>query len=40
MLNQGVYLHPDGRWYVGAAHDDAALEMAVNAIDRSICGLN
>ena len=32
MLDQGVYLLPDGRWYVGAAHDGTALEIAINAI--------
>ncbi|MEX2171757.1 MAG: aspartate aminotransferase family protein [Pirellulales bacterium] len=40
MLNQGVYLLPDGRWYVGATHDDQALELAVNAIDHSIANIN
>jgi glutamate-1-semialdehyde 2,1-aminomutase len=36
MLDQGVYLLPDGRWYVGAAHDAIALEWAAKAIDASI----
>jgi glutamate-1-semialdehyde 2,1-aminomutase len=36
MLNQGVYLLPDGRWYVGASHDDAALAIAVEAINVSM----
>jgi glutamate-1-semialdehyde 2,1-aminomutase len=36
MLDEGVYLLPDGRWYVGAAHDAVALEWAVNAIKSSI----
>jgi glutamate-1-semialdehyde 2,1-aminomutase len=32
MLESGVYLLPDGRWYVGAAHDDEALALASDAI--------
>ncbi|MBA3483900.1 MAG: aspartate aminotransferase family protein [Pirellulales bacterium] len=36
MLNCGVYLLPDGRWYVGAAHDDAALELATRAVRESL----
>lgn len=33
MLERGVYLLPDGRWYVGAAHDGDALALATDAID-------
>ena len=36
MLDNGVYLLPDGRWYVGAAHDGDALEFAISAIRASI----
>lgn len=36
MLEHGVLLLPDGRWYVGAAHDDAALEIALSAIRQSV----
>jgi glutamate-1-semialdehyde 2,1-aminomutase len=32
MLDRGVYLLPDARWYVGTAHDDAALTAAVDSI--------
>ena len=35
MLVHGVYLLPDGRWYVGATHDDGALELAIAAIHDS-----
>jgi glutamate-1-semialdehyde aminotransferase len=36
MLDRGVYLLPDARWYVGAAHDDAALHSAVEAINECL----
>jgi glutamate-1-semialdehyde aminotransferase len=36
MLDRGVYLLPDARWYVGAAHDDTALETAVGAINECL----
>jgi glutamate-1-semialdehyde 2,1-aminomutase len=36
MLQRGVYLLPDARWYVGATHDDAALELAIDAIEDSM----
>lgn len=36
MLDHGVYLLPDSRWYVGAAHDEMALETAIVAIGQSI----
>ncbi len=39
MLEHGVYLLPDGRWYVGAAHDNHALDLAVAAIDDSFQSL-
>jgi glutamate-1-semialdehyde 2,1-aminomutase len=35
MLDRGVYLLPDGRWYVGASHDARALELAQTAIEQS-----
>lgn len=35
MLDCGVYLLPDGRWYVGTSHDADALEIAKAAIERS-----
>jgi glutamate-1-semialdehyde 2,1-aminomutase len=36
MLDNGVYLLPDGRWYVGARHDEAALHTATQAMDDSM----
>ena len=36
MLDRGVLLLPDGRWYVGASHDDEALTLAKEAIDVSM----
>lgn len=36
MLEHGVNLLPDGRWYVGAAHDSTALELVTDAIRRSM----
>lgn len=39
MLTRGVYLLPDGRWYIGASHDDEALAIAITAIDESVQAL-
>lgn len=36
MLEHGVLLLPEGRWYVGAAHDTAALEHTLAAVRKSI----
>ena len=36
MLHEGVQLLPDGRWYVGAAHGDAELQIAQKAIERAL----
>jgi glutamate-1-semialdehyde 2,1-aminomutase len=36
MLDRGVYLLPDARWYVGVVHDDSALQSAVDAIDQCL----
>jgi len=33
LLHRGVLVLPDGRWYVGAVHGDAELELALAAID-------
>ena len=33
-LEEGLYLLPDGRFYVSAVHTDADIEEAVAAIDR------
>jgi hypothetical protein len=35
MLDKGVYLLPDGRWYVGASHDAEALAFGQAAIQQS-----
>lgn len=40
MLEAGVYLLPDGRWYVGATHDEAALDLAAAAICSSFSTLS
>ena len=34
MLEAGVLLLPDARWYVGAVHGDAELELVTSAIDK------
>jgi hypothetical protein len=39
MLDAGVYLLPDGRWYIGAAHDAEALQFAQTAIEQSLRSL-
>jgi glutamate-1-semialdehyde aminotransferase len=39
MLERGVYLLPDGRWYVGATHDATALAKVRSAIDASVAEL-
>ncbi|TWT39512.1 aspartate aminotransferase family protein [Blastopirellula retiformator] len=36
MLDNGVQLLPDARWYVGTQHDDAVLEHVMEAIDASM----
>jgi glutamate-1-semialdehyde 2,1-aminomutase len=39
MLERGVLLLPDGRWYVGAAHGDAELALVLAALDSSFATL-
>ena len=36
LLERGVYVLPDGRWYVGAVHGDAEFDVACAAIDGAI----
>ncbi len=36
MLARGVHLLPDARWYVGAAHGEAELALALSAIEESM----
>jgi glutamate-1-semialdehyde 2,1-aminomutase len=36
LLEQGVYVLPDGRWYVGAVHGDTELALATAAIDAAM----
>jgi glutamate-1-semialdehyde 2,1-aminomutase len=36
MLEHGVYLLPDGRWYVGAMHGEEQLDAATTAIRKSM----
>jgi glutamate-1-semialdehyde 2,1-aminomutase len=39
LLHRGVYVLPDGRWYVGAVHGEAELAHALAAIDGAINAL-
>ncbi|MCC5844310.1 MAG: hypothetical protein JJU05_08670 [Verrucomicrobia bacterium] len=39
MLQNGVYLLPDGRWYVGASHTPKELNLVCAAITRSLNAL-
>jgi glutamate-1-semialdehyde 2,1-aminomutase len=39
LLRNGVLVLPDGRWYVGAVHDDAELSVALDAVTAAIDGL-
>jgi glutamate-1-semialdehyde 2,1-aminomutase len=36
LLHRGVYVLPDGRWYVGAVHGEPELDHALAAIDGTI----
>jgi len=36
MLERGIHLLPDARWYVGASHDETALARTVEAIEHSM----
>ncbi|MFI4874932.1 MAG: hypothetical protein ACIALR_06330, partial [Blastopirellula sp. JB062] len=36
MLDNGVQLLPDARWYVGTQHDDAVLKHVISAIESSM----
>jgi glutamate-1-semialdehyde 2,1-aminomutase len=36
LLEHGVYVLPDGRWYVGAVHGDAEFDLAAAAIDAAM----
>ena len=36
MLDSGVYLLPDGRWYVGATHTDRELARALPAVTTAL----
>ncbi|MCE9631197.1 MAG: hypothetical protein K8S94_10860 [Planctomycetia bacterium] len=39
LLHHGVYVLPDGRWYVGAVHGEPELNHALAAIDASLASL-
>ncbi|MFM9059138.1 MAG: aspartate aminotransferase family protein [Planctomycetaceae bacterium] len=39
LLHEGVYVLPDGRWYVGAVHGEAELAHALTAIDAALAAL-
>ena len=36
LLHRGVYVLPDGRWYVGAVHGEPELAHALAAIDAAM----
>ena len=36
MLDEGIYLLPDGRWYVGATHTDRELQRTLPAITSAL----
>lgn len=38
MLDEGVLVLPDGRWYVSVAHTDATIEKTLAAVDRALGG--
>jgi len=40
LVHHGVYVLPDGRWYVGAVHGEAELAHALAAIDAAIATLS
>ena len=40
LLHHGVYVLPDGRWYVGAVHGAAELDHACAAIDTALADLS
>ena len=39
MLDHGVYLLPDGRWYVGASHSESELERTLPAVTAALASL-
>ena len=39
MLERGVYLLSDGRWYISAAHDEADIQHTLAAVDESFSAL-
>jgi glutamate-1-semialdehyde 2,1-aminomutase len=40
MLERGVYLLSDGRWYISAAHDEADIQHTLAAVDESFSALD
>ncbi len=36
LLNEGIYLLPDARWYIGAMHGETELEFTLQAIHRAM----
>ena len=40
LLHHGVYVLPDGRWYVGAVHGEPELAHALAAIDAALASLD
>ena len=39
VLHHGVYVLPDGRWYVGAVHGEPELDHALATIDAALASL-
>lgn len=39
MLEEGIHLLPDGRWYVGTSHSDTELAMTIEAITKVFASL-
>jgi glutamate-1-semialdehyde 2,1-aminomutase len=35
LLDEGVLILPDGRWYVSAAHSEADIDEALRAVERA-----
>ena len=35
LLDEGVLILPDGRWYISAAHSEADIDEALGAVERA-----
>ena len=36
LLDAGVYALPDGRWYIGTAHDDETIDESLRALEQKL----